>query len=188
MKAIILGLLLVSGVAHARGANTNGRMTPSKASRQIAKLVRTIGPLATSGVSEYRIEPTRNVKEAMKKLALKEGMVDSAQDFEDSWSGDNGDAWGADSAAWGEDNMANAYSYVFDPLEEESELEQDEQVKMRRAREAGKRDWELLLHTGVQFGVVPMGAVQCGVTFAALAIVDPHSGKIYVFSKEGSGC
>jgi hypothetical protein len=52
---------------------------------------------------------------------------------------------------------------------------------------AAKKAFSLLMDTGVKFGVAPMGAVQCGGTFASLAIIDPE-GTIYLFSKEASGC
>lgn len=150
------------------------RLTPQQASKQIAQAVEGIAYLAESGVEEYKTTPADNVKQFLKNLALDEDIVDDEQDFDGRWQGFSSDAWEVDSTNWGEVTMKGAYSYIFDPTD----------ANLTKGKEAFK----LFLNTGVQFGVAPLGAVQCGIRFAGLAILDPHTGKVYIFAKEGSGC
>lgn len=162
-----------------------------EASKKIGKAVDAISALAQSGVEEFKVKPKSTVKAMLFELALKTGYVSDESEF--SWVGSSADAWEADSTNWGETTMKDAYSYIMD-LEEydRDELDQPGNEKKKEKFESKvrnvKKAFELFMHTGVQFGIAPMGAVQCGVTFAALAIIDPHTGKIYVFKREGSGC
>ena len=161
------------------------------ASSKIAKAVKIFAPLAESGVANKKVKPASSVKEMLLALALKEKYVDNEEDF--SWVGKSGSAWEADSTNWGETSMKGAYEYVtsLDSTRKEYLDEpgnEKEKAKVLKQIEAAKAAFKLLLNTGVEFGVAPIGAVQCGVTFAALAIIDPATGKIYLFAKEGSGC
>lgn len=161
------------------------------ASKRIEKAVDIFAPLAQSGVTEHKVKKARTVKEMLYALAIKEGYSESEEDF--SWVGKSGDAWEADSTNFGETTMKAAYDYItqLDDTYEEylnEEGNEAEKAKVLKQVKAAKDGFKLLLNTGVMFGVAPMGAVQCGVTFAALAIIDPKTGKIYLFAKEGSGC
>lgn len=167
------------------------RMTPKEASKRIEAAANVFSEIAESGMTEYVVTPTKSVRAALLELALAQGMIDSKADF--SWKGKSNEAWEADSTNWGETTMKDAYSYIteIDPDRERSLDDAGDtagKAKLLGQIEDAKAAFKTLLHTGVQFGVVPMGAVQCGVTFAALAILDPYTGKIYTIAKEGSGC
>ena len=180
--SVILGsFLLLSSAATA--------VSPSK---RIETAVDAFSPLAKTGVSEFKVKPAASVKAALYALAIKEGYSTDESDF--SWVGDSSDAWEADSTHFGETTMKAAYSYIMSP-DSDADVNNENTPEARAAKKkaaadlkAAKEAFKLLIGSGVQFGVVPMGAVQCGVTFAALAIIDPATGKIYVFAKEGSGC
>ncbi|MBI1861300.1 MAG: hypothetical protein HYR96_10325 [Deltaproteobacteria bacterium] len=162
------------------------KVSPKEASKRIARVVNVASRLAESGVADHKVEPGTNVKAMLYELALQTEYVTSEEEF--SWVGDSNDAWEADSTNWGETTMKGAYHYIVDEPDQFSDLEKKEQQKFKKAAKATKKVWRDLLGTGVRFGVAPMGAVQCGVTFAALAIIDPHTGKTYLFAREGSGC
>jgi hypothetical protein len=174
--ALILSSL-VAGVSHAE--------TATESSKRIAEAVEAFKPLAASGVDVYEVKPG-SAKQMLLALALKEQIIDSAKDFE-LVSTDK--AWQGDSGNWGLETMKGAFSYIlFVDQETLKEMSSKERAELEQNRKAAKAAFPLLMNTGVQFGVVPMGAVQCGYRYAALAILDTHSGKIYVFSKEPSGC
>lgn len=156
-------------------------------SEKIAQAVKMMKGMALSGVAVHKVKSATSVKEWMYNLAAKEKYIDGPSDF--SWDGNDGSAWGADSASFGSTSMKGAYGYVttFEDGYLEN-LDAKEKAAALSDQKKAKDAFKLLLNTGVLFGLAPMGAVQCGVTFAALAIIDPHSGKIYLFSKEGSGC
>ena len=134
------------------------------ASARIKKAVNAMAPLAQSGVQEFKIKPTKSIKEAMLALALKSKSIDDESDF--SWSGKDGDAWGADSSSWGETTMKGAYSYVTeldDAYAEELSQpgSEKEKAKVERQLEKAKEEaFKHLLNTGVMFGIAPMGAVR----------------------------
>lgn len=160
-------------------------------SKTIADAVKAFSALA-EGVQEFKIKPTKNIKEAMKQLALQE-RDESAEEFDESWTGEDSDAWGADSSAWGSASMKGAYNYIvkFNFMEERFQGFDDPENELRKLQPklaAARAAFKNLLGTGVMFGIAPMGAIQCGVTFAALAVVDPYTGKVTLISMEGSGC
>ena len=183
--SLFLGFGILCSLANADS------VPPKAASKRISDFVKVITPLAESGVDEHKGKPTRSVREALLALSLKTGYNSEESEF--NWVGKSNDAWEADSTNFGEESMKGAYDYVteLDESYEESLNEpgnEKEKAKVLAAIKKAKDSFRLLLNTGVMFGVAPMGAVQCGVTFAALAIIDPHTGKIYLFAKEGSGC
>lgn len=156
-------------------------------SQKIAKAVKAFEPLAGSGVEIYTVKPNQSVKDSLLELSLQKGYSSDAEDF--SWVGKEDSAWEADSTNFGETTMKQAYSYIteLDPIFDENDDAQGKAEAVKNIARA-KKAFPLLMKTGVTFGVAPFGAVQCGVTFAALAIIDPAKGKIYLFAKEGSGC
>ena len=173
------------------GSLSLGAVPAKTASKRIAQAVDIISPLARSGVREYKTKPAKSVKAALLALAFKEKYISEVSEF--SWVGDSNEAWDADSTNWGETTMKGAYDYVThedaDYLEYLKEPEQKKELaQWQKSLKQSKAAFKKLVGTGVKFGVAPLGAVQCGVTFAALAIIDPHTGKIYVFAREGSGC
>ncbi len=156
-------------------------------SEKIAQAVKMMKGMALSGIALHKVIPATSIKGWMYNLAVKEKQIDNASDF--NWLGGSEDAWGADTSSWGSTNMKAAYAYVTEFEEGYLDgLDQKEKTQALMNQKKAKDSFKLLLNTGVLFGLAPMGAVQCGVTFAALAIVDPHSGRIYLISKEGSGC
>lgn len=184
LASLLLSFSLMSSI-NASAATKSAK----QASKDIEAAVEAVKALAESGVSKYKVKPGNNVKEMLLTLAIKEYEI-SEEEFEMNWKENSADAWETDSANWAESTMKEAYSYIFDPPEmnDGEEVSAEETAKYKAAVKKGKEAFELLLNTGVMFGVAPLGAVQCGVRFAGLAIIDPHTGKIYVFAKEGSGC
>ena len=143
-----------------------------------------IRPLAGSGVSFEKVSPSEDVKTALLKLGVQVGYIESEEEM--SWSGTSDDAWDGDSTNWGETTAAKAIEYIGGTYDDESgqykyQVGSENQIVAQKAV-------ELLQQTGVLFGVVPLGAIQCGFTYAALAIIEPSTGRIFIFSRESSGC
>ncbi len=188
MKALLFGLVslvIASGSAHAAKKPTQLEVNSAK----IEKAVYGMDGMAQSGIEEFKIKPTTDVKAALLDLAFSIQYIEKESEF--SWD-ETGDRWGADGMLWGPADMSDAYSYIMTRSEDEidylhSEGAEKELAKYEADLKAAKAAFKGLLNTGVKFGVAPLGAVQCGVTFAALAIIDP-AGKIYIFKAEGSGC
>lgn len=184
MKQVFVSTLLVLGL-HGQAMAAN--MPAKEASKRIEQVVKIISPLAQSQVRGYKVKPDSSVRSALLELAMKEDYLDDAADF--TWVGKSLAAWDADSGNWGEATMKDAYDYItYLDTDSARDLSEAEAAKIEGQIQKAKKSFKLLLNTGVRFGVVPMGAVQCGVTFAGLAIIDPHTGKVFVFAKEGSGC
>jgi hypothetical protein len=188
MKALLFGLIsivLASGSAYAAKKPSS----LEENSRKIKAAVDGMSVLAASGVEEYKVRPTTDVKAALTEIAMNEGMIEKADELE--WFTD-GSQWETDSGNWGSSDMSEAYSYIMTRDEREVEDLHRQGMEKELAQyeadlKAAKQAFKGLLNTGVQFGVAPLGAVQCGVRFAALAILDP-AGKVYIFAVEGSGC
>lgn len=151
----------------------------------------------TEDSGTFKVKPNKDPKQMLLELALEKGEVESVEDFEHRWVGHDGSAWDADSLHWGLTNLSGAEDYVTTVLEQRLEegLEYDEanpkKLKMEFAENMmkKKRAFELLgTIKSVKFGVAPMGAVQCGVTFSSLLIIDTESGEMHQIVMEGSGC
>ncbi len=174
--ALILSSL-VAGVSHAD--------TATESSKRIAEAVEAFKPLAGSGVDVYEVKPG-SAKQMLLALALKEQIVESAKDFE---LVSTKEAWQGDSGNWGLETMKGAFSYILSVDQDAlKEMSSKDRAQLEKNLQAAKAAFPLLMNTGVQFGVVPLGAVQCGYRYAGLAILDTQYGKIYVFAKEPSGC
>jgi hypothetical protein len=89
------------------------------------------------------------------------------------------DAINPDSTAWGIIKMSQAIKWVAN-----AELLENNSSEGQKAANLIKS----LYGTGVVFGASPTGAVQCGVTFAALLLIDTAKGVIHSFDTEDSGC
>lgn len=185
MKLFLSVLSLVTVFSNAAFAD---RIAPAQASRQIKEAVEAFRPLAESGVDTYKVAKNLNIHDALEELAAKESG-DSAEEFEANWEGSSGEAWGGDSGAWGSETMSGAYRYITSVDKDYLEgLTRAQATRYRAKIATAKEKFSLLLHTGVLFGVGPLGAIQCGGRFASLLIYDPNSGKIYSVALEGSGC
>lgn len=155
-------------------------------SQRISQAVDAIAPLALTGVAVHKISASkaRTVKSALRELAIKADIYETENEW--NWVGSDSSIWNIDESAFGQTTMKAAYSYI---MSQTDEYASDEEVaEYKKNLPAARNGFKLFLGTGVLFGVVPMGAVQCGVQFPALAIIDPHTGNIYIFSREGSGC
>lgn len=157
---------------------------------RIASAAITLSEIA-QGSHHYKVRPG-DAKEMLLEFALKEGMVETVEEFESSWKGLNSEAWYADSLNWGLDNATGAYSYVAGVLKQDlegGEGTQADKIKFAKSISAAKQAFQILRSVkSVRFGVAPTGAVQCGVTFASLFILDTETGDIYQIIMEGSGC
>jgi len=133
----------------------------------------------TASAKEFKVKPASPLF-MMKELALKQlDFSDFEYDVESSMQTDAG--------TWGLIKMADAISWVagsdylnYDELGEE--------IKNSPKAKAAAKLMRSLYGSGVVFGAAPIGAVQCGVTFPALLLIDSKSGMIYSFETEGSGC
>ena len=143
------------------------------------------------GSNTYKVSPS-DAKAMLLEFALNEQMAESAEEFEGNWKGNSADAWEADSMNWGTDTASGALSYITNALENDldaGEKSDADKVKYADGMMAAKRAFKILRSIkSVKFGVAPTGAVQCGVTFASLFILNTTTGKIYQIIMEGSGC
>lgn len=185
MKKLIYSVLLISMISTSATAATG---TAERKSR-ISNAADWLTDVAES-VSPLQLTPGE-IKLAMHDLAVKEqGM--SEEEFEENWLADDSDAWAADSGAWGFDTAAGARAYIEGVLHEnldQGEKTDEEKIKYADAMISVERAFSLIGYDKtIQYGVAPMGAVQCGVTFAELIIVDTKTGEAYEVVMEGSGC
>lgn len=167
---------------------------PSEAAltqRQIQSIVRAVGSLAQSGLKEYRVRPGRSVRSMLLEMGMQDGYVSEESDF--SWVGRSEEAWDAGSTNWGETNLSGAIRYLttLDEAYAEELKEPGREAERARVEQQVTRVRSVLLGlrgSAIKFGVVPLGAVQCGHGFAALALINPFSGKITVIKMENSDC
>lgn len=184
LVSVVLGLGVMVSVA------TASAMPSKEASARIKRAVDGIKPIAQSGVEVFKVKPG-TVKEMLFAVGVKDGIVESKNDF--NWVGSSDSAWEGDSLNWGTTTMKGAYNYLFkndnveDGLKQDDEDGKDTKEYMAKVK-AAKEAFKLFLGTGVEFGVTPLGAVQCGFRYAGLAVIDMNSGTVYIFSIEGSGC
>lgn len=159
----------------------------ASSSKKIAEAVKSFKGVAESGIEVVQLRPNVSLKGALVQLAFKKQYIDSVEEM--NWVGNSSEAWEADSANFGETTMKGAYQYLIS-IDKDlyADLEPKDKMALLANVKKAKEGFKLLMNTGVKFGVVPFGAVQCGVTFSALAVYDPSSGKLYIISKEGSGC
>jgi hypothetical protein len=182
MKNLILSLLLVSYSASVAQADV-----PKQSAVEFA--VTLLGDVADT-TSDLQLQPA-DTKTMMKEMAVKDGSTD-AEEFDEYWVGKSSDAWGADSMSWGEETAEGAQDYIEGALAqklEDSEQTDADKIAYANAMTKTKRAFEILnARSYIQYGVAPRGAVQCGVTFAELVILDAKTGKAYEIVMEGSGC
>jgi hypothetical protein len=182
MKSIIsifIGVTLMSFSA----------FSSEKDSKRIKFAVSLLSSISEGG-STFKVKPG-TVKQMLLQLAMNEQGEDE-KEFNDSWLGDNDDAWGADTSSWGSTDVVEGKSYVVSALEqalEDGEQTDANKIKFAEGMQKAKQAFAILRSIKtVQYGLAPMGAVQCGVTFASLMIMDSETGEIYQIIMEGSGC
>ncbi|XGC79721.1 hypothetical protein ACES2L_10310 [Bdellovibrio bacteriovorus] len=169
-------------------------LSANAANKEIEKRISFATDLLASlaeGSETYSVTPNKDPKVMIKELALKEELVESDSDFEAHWT-IGSEAWATDSLLWGLDNMMGGIEYVkvvlFQTLEESERTDADK-IKYADAMLKVERAEQILRSIkSVKYGVAPMGAVQCGVTFQSLLIIDTENGKIHNIVMEGSGC
>jgi len=161
-----------------------------KVEQKVAQVATALEQVAT-GVEVLEFTPGLSVHDALLEIALKSGYSEDVEEFESNWMG-NGDAWGADEMDWGSEALEGAQDYISGNIKyyheegyDEDETEEQYQAKLAIASKA----FAVLkgLPT-VKYGVAPMGAIQCGVTLAALIILDIENGKAYKITMESGGC
>jgi|GEM_PF-2030039 len=144
------------------------------------------------GSDEYTLTPNSDPKKMILELALKEQMVESEEEFEQNWVGDSGQAWEVDGMYYGVDTLSGAYDYINNVLTqtlEDGERNDADKVKFAEATLKLNQAISILRSVkSVKFGVWPSGAVQCGVSFPSLLILDTENGKAHQIIMEGSGC
>ncbi|MEK2645975.1 hypothetical protein [Bdellovibrio sp. BCCA] len=183
MKHLVIVLsLLVSTSAFAKNQDIEKRI------RYAADLLASVA----EGSQEFKVTPGSDVKKILFELATNEGMVDDQKDFDDHWEATPKNAWGVDEMLWAEEDRGGAYSYIESGLENTLEgSEQTDQDKIKFADgtlKLNKAFNVLRSIKSVKYGVAPMGAVQCGVTFPSLMILDTENGVVHQIIMEGSGC
>lgn len=183
MKSIVLSLcLLLTVSASAKAPSVQERIT--RAAQILAGI--------SEGSDTIKVKPDTDPKAMLLEYGLREQLVESAEDFEANWVGDKGDAWGADSMNWGLETLAGAQSYIEGALQmrlEESEGTDQDKIKFADGMMASSKAFQVLRSIkSVRYGVAPTGAVQCGVTFPSLFIIDTENGEMHQIIMEGSGC
>jgi hypothetical protein len=118
---------------------------------------------------------------------MKEYAISEYEESGDDFNYDPEQALDPDSTAWGIIKMSQAISWVQSSQYLNQTSEGEEIKNSPTAKKAGNLI-RSLVGTGVVFGAAPHGAVQCGVTFPALLLIDTKSGVIYSFNTEDSGC
>ncbi|WII73719.1 hypothetical protein QJS83_07500 [Bdellovibrio sp. 22V] len=144
------------------------------------------------GSQEYKVTPQADTKKMLLEFALQEGSIESEEDFEANWTTNTYELWGADGMMWGLETAGGAYGYVSNALEvalEEGEQTDKDKITFADGMLKLNRAFQILRSIkSVKYGVAPMGAVQCGVTFPSLLIMDTENGVIHQIIMEGSGC
>jgi hypothetical protein len=178
---ILIATLFLSLTASAKAPSIAERIAAA------ADLIATFA----EGSNTHKVTPGE-AKDMLREFALGEGIVDDEADFESRWVGDSGDAWEVDSTNWGLEDAAGAKNYIEGALETklaESEQTDADKVKYADGMLKTKQAFQVLRSIkSVRYGVSPTGAVQCGVTFPSLMIIDTQNGVMHEIIMEGSGC
>lgn len=184
MKKVFLSVVLLFSVqSFAR---------PAASANSVQEAIRLLAGASVSSET-FRVSSGKDAKQMMLELALQEEIVEDEQDFESSWQENVNDAWEPDSTNWALETLEGARDYVEFALRSEYERSADpseiETRAFKASLEKSKQAFEILKAArGISFGVGPMGAVQCGVRFGSLLILDKESGEVHNIIGESSGC
>lgn len=180
MKNLVCLIVLFTSVSSF--ANNNA------AFREAANLLSSIAEQSVS----FNVQSNVDVKSMISEAALAHYGVESKVEFEQSWVGSGSEAWQPDSSNWGAETFDGASGYVKTALADTLGAAGDEEsaVDTYNANLVKAKKAFQILRTlkNVQYGVGPVGAVQCGIRFAALLILDTDSGEVIEIVMEGSGC
>lgn len=154
----------------------------------LSKAMGSLGAIAVGGVQEYKIKPGNDLKTSLMTLAIQEGYVEDAAEFADQWTDNENDAWEADSLNWGATDLEGGKSYVESVLADQQDYAPNKEEYKSSLKIAQKAFEQLKRLPHLQYGVVPMGAVQCGVTFPSLMVIDAKTGEALNLVMEGAGC
>lgn len=156
----------------------------------INNAVAILGDVAQS-TREFKVKPDQDPQSMIKEYALNEGLIDSDADFAGSWSKTN-DAWEVDSGRLGLTTFKAAYGYIENGIQESWDNDDSDTKSQKEYRELlskAKKAFDILKAIpSVSYGISSAGAVQCGVTFPSLLILDTENGQIHQVIMEGSGC
>ena len=144
----------------------------------------------SEGGDQFQLTPNEDAKVMMKELSLK---VYGEDVFEERWLGDDSSAaWDVDGGGWSYETLEGGQGYVLGALEqrlEESDMSDEAKLKYVNDKLQVERAFTALRYIkGLKYGVMGEGAVQCGVSFPSLLILDTKSGKAWQIIMEGSGC
>ncbi len=198
MVTLVTAMTLSLSALSASAAVAKAQSKDSKRIEYAATLLSS----ASDSMTSEQVSPTKDSdsKEILKKVATDIQGIE-AEEFADYYEAEPADAWGADSMMYASASLADAMSYVtdfvlesLDAIDSENDKEEADKQKLKLAnalisiQKAEPILKDLQKYKKVSFGIAPMGAVQCGVTFPALLIMDGTEGLVYVISNEGSGC
>jgi hypothetical protein len=143
------------------------------------------------GAEVFQVTPADDEKAMLSQVAAK--MELDAQDFEDNWVGDDTNkAWEVDSGNWGVETRQGAQDYIMGSLDqvlENPDLTDEQKIRYVDSKLKVEKAFTVLSYIkSIKYGVSAYGAVQCGVTFPSLMILDTKTGKAYQIIMEGSGC
>ncbi|KYG70232.1 hypothetical protein AZI85_13875 [Bdellovibrio bacteriovorus] len=179
-------LILIASLAFSFTANAK-----SKSIEERINYAATLLAEVAEGSQTYTVAPNKDPKAMILELALQTGYVESVEEFEEHWAED-GSAWETDGMTWGPETWGGASDYIRGQLElrlEEGEQTQEDKIKFaEQILKVNRAEFILRSIKSVKYGVAPIGAVQCGVTFSSLLIIDTENGKIHQIDMEGSGC
>lgn len=163
--------------------------TDAQKSKRIEAAVKVIKRLSQSD-KVYKVTPDQSIKDSLFEIAEQEQL--DSEDFANSYTTDSTEVWEVDSLKWGSETMKGAYSYIFNfdfnEVSHQDDDDQEDHAKIKELIDDAKLAFKDLVNSGVQFGVGPTGAVQCGVRFQALYIINKYNGKVHEIVLEGSGC
>ncbi len=187
MKNLIFGLFFLASTVSF--ANSRTSSTNDKSSLRVA--IKLLSEVAARSDS-FKVQPNSDLKSMIAEAALVHYSAESMEDFEQSWVGEDSSAWGADEMSWGTDTVDGAEGYVDMVLADTRESlsgEEGAEETFKSSSAKAKKVFQILRKfKNVKYGVGPVGAIQCGVTFAALLIIDTETGDVYEITMEGSGC
>jgi REP element-mobilizing transposase RayT len=194
MKKMLFVLLVNCFVVHA-SALSDQTQSLLDVLDQVSKVAQgAVGSLVDTKDKDLMIE-IKSQSEMAYEIGVKM-RVESDYTFtefkENSWEDIADEAWGADSSIWGGTDFESALSYVESNQEIEYYLENTDDEKQKEEFKQNLKlaveSFKTLKDKSLDFIVAPMGAVQCGVTFPVVLIIDKKDGAVYQVSMEGSGC
>lgn len=179
-------LILIASLVFSFTANAKSKSLEERINYAVTLLAE-----VAEGSQTHTVAPNKDPKVMIRELAMQTDYFESVEEFEQRWAED-GSAWETDGMTWGPETLAGGFGHIRGQLEfrlEESEQTQEDKIKFADdTLKVNRAEFILRSIRSVKYGVAPIGAVQCGVTFSSLLIIDTENGKIHQIDMEGSGC